>query len=736
MIRWTVIAIPAFLGALLMGCGGQKASGGASTPTSVTITPATASLTSGGSQVFTATVANDSAGAGVTWSLGSSVGSISTSSITSATYVAPTGLAATTTATLTATSRSDTTKSASVTITITATPVSISLTPTTSTLAASATQSFTATVANDSTNAGVTWSLGSGVGSITASTITTATYLAPAGLSAATTATLTATSKADTSKSASATITLTAPSAPASQWVYYNASGNLAYKTMTNSNNNGADGYDQIMDFSTAGYMQGAVAIPTATVQVTISSSGDTTGAQDTTAIQNALNTVAAMTLNTTTGLRGAVLLNPGNYYVNATLQLIASGVVLRGSGSGTSSSSNTILNMVAATTPYPLVQMGNSSALPSYVGSSAAITDVYVPAGATTLDVASATGFAVGTAVMIARLVTQTWIDFMGMNASTAPINQCSGTCSWIAAGNSGLKTDRTITAISGNRITLDAPMSDSIDSVYTGVNGATVQAYTFSGRISQVGIENFRAIAPVPATNLVPPTASYQLVVTNSVLNAWIRNLTAQDTLQSVDIANYSKQVTVNNVAITHTVTQTQSAKFMEFYIESATQILMDTVSDTTNNMFFFSTSSTTQGPNVLRNGTFFGDTTIEPHQRWATGLLVESTTIAGIGSGSSGGINFYNRGSYGTGHGWTIGWGVAWNTMVGTTAVPGTDIFQQPPGSQNWCIGCKGTQAKQAAPGSTIVLPQGAIDSPGTYVFPSSLYQAQLTQRLGHP
>ncbi len=134
MIRGTVVAISACLCVLLIGCGGQKASGGASTPTSVTIAPATASLASGGSQVFTAIVANDSAGAGVTWSLGSSVGSISTSSITSATYIAPTGLSATTTATLTATSRSDTTKSASVTITITATPVSVSLTPTTSTI--------------------------------------------------------------------------------------------------------------------------------------------------------------------------------------------------------------------------------------------------------------------------------------------------------------------------------------------------------------------------------------------------------------------------------------------------------------------------------------------------------------------------------------------------------------------------------------------------------------------------
>jgi hypothetical protein len=541
--------------------------------------------------------------------------------------------------------------------------------------------------------------------------------------------TLTATSIKDPTKSGTATITLSAPSAPASAWVYYDSSGNLVYKTMTNSDNAGADGYDQIMDFSTAGYEQGAAAIPTATVEETLSPSGDTTGATDTTAIQNAINAVAAMTLSG--GLRGAVLLNAGNFYVNASLTITASGVVLRGSGSGTSSSTNTILNAVSTTTPYPLVILGSSGASPTNTGSTISITDAYVPAGATTIDVSSVSGLSVGTTIMITRPITQAWINYMGMNSSTAPIDQCSGTCNWISAGSTNEKMDRTITAISGTKLTLDAPLSDSIDSTYTGT--ATLKAYTFASRISQVGVENLREIAPVPATNLVPPTPSYQLVVSYAVINAWIRNLTAQDTLQSIDIENYSKQVTVYNVAITHTVTQTNSAKFEEFYISSATQILMDTVSDTMNNMYFFSTSSTTQGPNVLRNSTFAGNYTIEPHQRWATGLLVENTTITAI-SGTAGGIHFYNRGSYGTGHGWTIGWGVAWNTTVGTTNTPGIDIFQQPPGSQSWCIGCIGTQATQAAPGGSVVLTQGAIDSSGTYVFPTSLYQAQLNQRLG--
>jgi hypothetical protein len=214
----------------------------------------------------------------------------------------------------------------------------------------------------------------------------------------------------------------------------------------------------------------------------------------------------------------------------------------------------------------------------------------------------------------------------------------------------------------------------------------------------------------------------------VTYSVLNAWARNLAAQDTLQSVDIESYSKQVTVSNVAITHTVTQTDDAKFEEFYLAGATQVLMDTVSDVADNMFFFSTSSATQGPNVLRNGVFQGNTSVEPHQRWATGLLVENTAVTAIPGSTQGNINLLDRGNHGSGQGWAIGWGVVWNSSANQFTI------QQPPGSENWCIGCVGTQVTSAAPGGSSVLPQGAIDSSGTNVFPTSLYQAQLTQRLG--
>jgi hypothetical protein len=503
--------------------------------------------------------------------------------------------------------------------------------------------------------------------------------------------------------------------APAGKWVHYNPEGELVYKALDPHG-------DKVMDFSTAGYEQGAKAIPNAPVEATVSPSGG----DDTADIQAAIATVSALTMNAKTGLRSAVLLEPGSFTVSGSLTITASGVVLRGSGSGTSAT-NTVITMSPAATPYPLVVLGTSANGPTYVGSSTVITDAYVPAGTLNVHVASTAGLSVGTTVIIHRPDTAAWEDFMGMTPADLGTT-CSGSpCNWITVGSDALRTDRTITAIHGKQLVLDAPMSDSIDSTYCGVDGATLQAYSFSGRISQVGVENLRVIAPVPANNLVPPTPTYQLVVTFSVLNAWVRNLAAQDTLQSVSIGSYSKQVTVRNVSIKHTVTQTDDAQFEEFFLAGATQVLVDTVSDVADDTFFFATSSATQGPNVLRNARFEGNSSIEPHQRWATGLLIENTKVTAIPHSTQGNINLWDRGDFGTGQGWAIGWGVVWNSSANEF------LIQQPPGSENWCIGCIGTQVTKAAPGGSTVLPQGAIDSPGVYVSPSSLYEAQLTQRL---
>ena len=138
---------------------------------------------------------------------------------------------------------------------------------------------------------------------------------------------------------------------------------------------------------------------------------------------------------------------------------------------------------------------------------------------------------------------------------------------------------------------------------------------------------------------------------------------------------------------------------------------------------------TGARNQGPNVVLDSVFRGNGRIQPHQRWSTGLLVDNTLVPG------GGIDLMNRGEMGSGHGWTMGWGVVWNSSAGSF------VIQNPPGAANWSIGNSGQE--QTAPMKIIGqrrrdagpdLPQGFVESPNHAVLPASLYRAQLAERLG--
>jgi hypothetical protein len=101
------------------------------------------------------------------------------------------------------------------------TTISVSISPSSISIQASQGQKFAATVQNDVSNKGVSWSLTQsggactpGCGSLSSSTTQQVIYTAPAKVPSPATVTLTATSIADNKKSASATITVTAPPPP------------------------------------------------------------------------------------------------------------------------------------------------------------------------------------------------------------------------------------------------------------------------------------------------------------------------------------------------------------------------------------------------------------------------------------------------------------------------------------------------------------------------------------------
>ncbi len=487
-----------------------------------------------------------------------------------------------------------------------------------------------------------------------------------------------------------------------SRWVYMGDDRRLHYGTDARGN--------RIMDFSYAGYGGAGVALPNVPPARTIRPApGDNTSQ-----IQTAIDQVSALAPNGN-GFRGAVLLEAGTYEVGGELKIAASGIVLRGSGAN---DNGAVIRITGK--PHRFLDIaGTGSPQPS--GKPASVSDNYVPSGAMSLSVDSAAGFVAGDTVLIQRPVTEPWIHFMGMDI----LERNGQKQTWIKAGTL-IQADRTIRSIAGNRLTFDVPLSDSYDAAYLNPPGTTVVKYAFPGRIAHVGLESFKVV--VPPQDVPISQAQYTLLRMNAVSDAWMRDVGVQDTQNTITLGPTARRITLENVNIRHTVPFTEAASPADIAI-SGSQILIDRSVVTGEGVWPIVTQNGVTGPNVILH--FKSDQAgVAPHQRWATGLLVDSSEFTN-GTERRPSLAFSNREYAGSGHGWSVGWAVAWNVKGDYLLV------QQPPGAKNWCIGCTGKPPTILWHGNKIAIPEIPSETwelPGVAVEPASLYLAQLRERLG--
>jgi len=459
-----------------------------------------------------------------------------------------------------------------------------------------------------------------------------------------------------------------------SEWVYLGPDHLLHYKTDDRGN--------RIMDFSSAGYRAGGVPLPSPAVAKKLAPlPGD-----------NTAQIQAAIDAST-----GGVLLGPGEYEVAGTLTITKSNLVLRGEGA--------TIHLTGK--PHRFLDIRGAGAW-HVEGEPAKITDAYVPSGADTFRVAGAAAFHPGDHVLIERPVTAEWVHFMGMDT----LVRDGKPQTWIKAG-SVIRTDRVVKSVAGDRITLDVPLPDPLDAKFT---TATIVRYTFPGRLREVGVESLRITAPFADIPITGP--QYTALRIDAVEDAWVRDIDIRETQNGITIGPASKRVTFENVHIAHSAVHSGAAAPADFALQG-TQILLDRCGVTGEGTWPVVTQAQVTGPNVVLN--FTADHAgVAPHQRWATGLLVDSAKLPGATERKQG-LAFSNRNTAGSGHGWDIGWSVGWNVSSPFLLV------QQPPGAMNWCIGCTGKPVKL---GET---PTGTFDSPNAPVLPASLYLEQLRERL---
>ncbi|WP_328991209.1 hypothetical protein OG394_33655 [Kribbella sp. NBC_01245] len=500
-----------------------------------------------------------------------------------------------------------------------------------------------------------------------------------------------------------------AQAAPSGIWqsevVRYDSAHRLRYAEDAEGN--------RIPDFSHAGYKNGDSPIPhVRTVRTVGPVDGDNTAH-----LQAAIDAVGNRPLDRN-GFRGALRLEPGDYPVAGTLRLNHSGVVLRGSGDGADPAKNTIVRAtgnVPVSRDVIVVGGGASTGWRGQVpGTRTDITSDWVQVGSRSFEVADASGLRRGDNVILVHPCTEAWLASVdhGGTGKDAP---------WVV-DSQPITYNRYVRAIRGNTVTVDVPLFEHL-------RRERSQSYLYkwdrAGLVTGVGVESLRIDIEFAGDPDVDEAHAWVAVKIRQAEDVWVRDSTflhfAKAGVETVE----TTRATIRNCRALDPASVITGGLRYNFNCEAYSQqvLFVDCYASKARHAFISNGTSSASGIVFLR-GTAEGSlASSEGHRRWSQGLLWDNHREVAPKVDLTLGI--YNRGDYGTGHGWATSHSVGWNCDTAGTKL----VVQKPPTAQNYAIGCRGIITGDGPFPQPAGLIEGA-NTPG--LFPSSLYQAQYLDR----
>lgn len=479
-----------------------------------------------------------------------------------------------------------------------------------------------------------------------------------------------------------------------------------------------ADGY-VLPDFSHAGYMGADGEHPAVPVVRTISPvTGDNTAH-----IQTAINAVGALPL--TDGVRGALLLKAGTYEIQGTLSVPYDGVVLRGEegtrlyATGDTPHQRDVLVVGADKRIWGASERS---------GTRQYITDEVVLPGAVTLSVPNASSYKVGQQLIIYHPCTSQWlaeVDYGGVPYPdpTAPEDDDER---W-TVDQYPVSYHRYITAISGNTITLDAP-------VFYTLRKSLAASYVYEpnmkGTIYGSGIENLTI--EIESAGGEDENHAWNAVRFRSIENAWADDCTFIGFGQSGIVTEACRRSTFRQCNAVDPVAITTGERKYNFntYLHSQLNLFVDCYARAGRHNYISNGTSGTSGNVFLRCISDGALNVNEGHRAWTQGMLYDNHRDINMTRPFT--LGLYNRVAMGTGHGWAAVQSVLWNCDV--DASYGTIGLQKPPTAQNYAIGCKAKKIT-GKPVNSSDFPIGYVEGQNqSGLEPQSLYEAQLEARHG--
>ena len=474
-----------------------------------------------------------------------------------------------------------------------------------------------------------------------------------------------------------------------------------------------ADGKKEVyvpMDYSTCGYHASETAIPyvrnVARVRV---SEGDSYEA-----LQAAIDYVALLDADGY-GRRGAILLDEGTYLISSPLRVSSSGIVIRGQGRGKTT----------------IVKTGVDRGAVIYIEGKRRMTagdtlDIAgdVKAGATSITL-SAAGLSAATLpgtnqrVAILRPSTKEWIEALGMDDFGGGLDYTG----WKAT-DIDIVWHRTITAIDGLTITLDAPITCSIESKYGG--GKVITTYN-EGEISECGIENLTlqsAICSESGTETVSSDTSngghgnpkdedhcWDGIWMDNARDCWVSGVNFKRLAGSaVNLQKNTSRITVEDCIADEPVSETGGWRRQVFITRGQQTLFQRCVSR--HGMHDFAAGFCAAGPNAFvqceaQEALSFSGSI----GSWAPGLLFDIVDIDGND------LKIANLEQFQFGTGWNTANSMLWQCTASTVYCYSPDSV-----NVNSANGCWGT-----------LTGNGSWTNSNNHVKPRSLFYDQLSKRL---
>lgn len=449
---------------------------------------------------------------------------------------------------------------------------------------------------------------------------------------------------------------------------------------------------NRIPNYSYAGYKSGEDEIPTIPVRVVVSPvDGDATST-----IQSALDYVGSLPLSKD-GFRGAVLLEKGTFNVGGNLRINSSGVILRGSGTepngtvilGTGLDRETLIFLGGE---YDRVLSKDTLAL----------ADVYSPVGSMTLTL-QRNSLKIGDDVLVVRSGTDKWINELGTDHFGGGISSLG----WKSA-DMNIFWDRTVVAVTGNEITLNAPITTAIDPFF---GGGFVCAYKWQKRASNIGIENLSLQSTYDHSNPKDEAHRWMAIVVENAEDGWVRQVNFKHFAGSaVAIWETARRITVEDCKSLEPISEIGGQRRYTFYTSGHQTLFQRCYAE--HGYHDFAVGYCASGPNA-----FVQCQSVLPYNysgtidAWASGVLLDVVNVDGNALG------FINRHQDGNGAGWTGANSLLWNCSAAKM------YNEAPPTAQNWSFGSWAQ-----------FIGEGYWNGSNNHMTPRSLYYAQLADRLG--